>query len=145
MDLSQEKGLWPDWRHCPLTNMGFLFISLHSGMLSLSLRYNWPFENSPSHWSCGHPFTVEHTVMSNWRISLKKTWWLERQLHCCQKCVMESQQNFTCNLYQESPCPTIQLSQTMVLARISLYMVSGEADLKNLLDVRVFNPWDWMN
>lgn len=29
---------------------------------SLSLRYGWPFQNSPSHCSCGQPFSVEHAL-----------------------------------------------------------------------------------
>ena len=35
IDLSQEKGLQLGWRHCQLTYMGSLFISVDSGMLSL--------------------------------------------------------------------------------------------------------------
>ena len=61
MDLSQEKGASTWLTALPIDKHGFC---LHKSAFrdALSLRYDWPIENSPSHCSCGHPFTVEHTL-----------------------------------------------------------------------------------
>ena len=61
MDLSHEKGASTCLTALPNDNHG---VSLHKSALrdALSLQYNRPLENSPSHCSCSHPFTVEHTL-----------------------------------------------------------------------------------
>ena len=61
MDLSQEKGASTWLTALPIDKHGF---SLHKSAFrdALSLRYNWALENSPSHCSYGHPFSVEHTL-----------------------------------------------------------------------------------
>ena len=61
MDLSQEKGASTWLTALPIDKHGF---SLHKSAFrdALALRYNWALENSPSQCSCGHPFSVEHTL-----------------------------------------------------------------------------------
>ena len=48
--------------HLRIGKHGF---SLHNSSFrdALSLWYNWSLENSPSHCSSGHPFTVEHHLL----------------------------------------------------------------------------------
>ena len=61
IELSQEKGA-STWLTALLINEhGF---ALHKAAFrdSLSLRYGWPLQNSPSHCSCGQPFSVEHAL-----------------------------------------------------------------------------------
>ena len=54
IELSQLTAL-------PIDEHGF---ALHKAAFrdSLSLRYGWPLQNSPSHCSCGQPFSVEHAL-----------------------------------------------------------------------------------
>ena len=61
MELSQEKGASTWLTALPIENHGF---ALHKSAFrdALSLRYNWPFQNSPSHCSCGHLFTLDHAL-----------------------------------------------------------------------------------
>ena len=61
MELSREKGASTWLTTPPIDEHGF---ALHKAAFrdSLSLRYGWPFQNSPSHCSCGQPFSVEHTL-----------------------------------------------------------------------------------
>ena len=61
MELSQEKGASTWLTTLPIDEHGF---ALHKTAFrdSLSLRYGWPFQNSPSHCSCGQPFSVEHAL-----------------------------------------------------------------------------------
>ena len=59
MELSQEKGASAWLTALPIDDHGF---ALHKSAFrdALSLRYDWSFQNSPSHCSCSHPFSVEH-------------------------------------------------------------------------------------
>ena len=61
MELSQEKGASTWLTALPIDEHGF---ALHKAAFrdSLSLRYGWPLQNSPSHCSCGQPFSVEHAL-----------------------------------------------------------------------------------
>ena len=61
MELSREKGASTWLTTLPIDEHGF---ALHKAAFrdSLSLRYGWPFQNSPSHCSCGQPFSVEHSL-----------------------------------------------------------------------------------
>ena len=61
MDLSQEKGASTWVTALPIDNHGF---ALHKSAFrdALSLHYDWAFENSPCHCSCGHSFSVEHAL-----------------------------------------------------------------------------------
>ena len=61
MELSQEKGASTWLTALPIDEHGF---ALHKAAFrdSLSLRYNWPLQNLPSHCSCGQPFSVEHAL-----------------------------------------------------------------------------------
>ena len=61
MDISQEKGASIWLTALPIDSHGF---ALHKSAFrdALSLRYEWAFENSPSHCSCGHSFSVEHAL-----------------------------------------------------------------------------------
>ena len=61
MELSQEKGASIWLTMLPIDEHGF---ALHKAAFrdSLSLRYGWPLHNSPSHSSCGQPFSVEHAL-----------------------------------------------------------------------------------
>ena len=61
MELSQEKGASTWLTALPIEEHGF---ALHKAAFrdSLSLRYDWPLQNSPSHCSCGQPFSVEHAL-----------------------------------------------------------------------------------
>ena len=61
MELSQEKGASTWLTALPIDDHGF---ALHKSAFRdiLSLRYDWPFQNSPSHCSCSHPFSVEHAL-----------------------------------------------------------------------------------
>ena len=57
----KEKGASTWLTALPIDDHGF---ALHKSAFrdSLSLRYDWPFQNSPSHCSCSHPFSVEHAL-----------------------------------------------------------------------------------
>ena len=60
MEPSQEKGASIWLTALPIDEHGF---ALHKAFRdSLSLRYGWPLQNSPSHCSCGQPFSVEHAL-----------------------------------------------------------------------------------
>ena len=61
MELSQEKGASTWLTMLPINKHGFV---LHKAAFrdSLSLRYGWPFHNSPSHCSCRQPFSIEHAL-----------------------------------------------------------------------------------
>ena len=61
IELAQEKGASTWLTALPIEEHGF---ALHKAAFkdSLSLRYGWPLQNSPSHCSCGQPFTVEHAL-----------------------------------------------------------------------------------
>ena len=61
MELAQEKGASTWLSALPIDSHGF---ALHKAAFkdALSLRYDWPLENSPSHCSCGQPFSVEHAL-----------------------------------------------------------------------------------
>ena len=61
MELAQEKGASTWLTALPIEEHGF---ALHKAAFkdSLSLRYGWPLQNSPSHCSCGQPFSVEHAL-----------------------------------------------------------------------------------
>ena len=61
MELSQEKGASTWLTALPIDEHGF---ALHKAAFrnSLSLRYGWPLQNSPSRCSCGQPFNVEHAL-----------------------------------------------------------------------------------
>ena len=61
MELSQEKGASNWLTMLPINEHGLV---LHKAAFrdSLSLRYGWPLHNSPSHCSCGQPFSIEHAL-----------------------------------------------------------------------------------
>ena len=61
MELSQEKGASTWLTALPIDEHGF---ALHKAAFrdSLSLRYGWPLQNSPSHCTCGQPFSIEHAL-----------------------------------------------------------------------------------
>ena len=61
MELAQEKGASTWLTTLPIDEHGF---ALHKTAFrdSLSLRYGWPLQNSPSHCSCGQPFSIEHAL-----------------------------------------------------------------------------------
>jgi len=61
MELSQEKGASTWLTALPINEHGF---ALHKAAFrdSLSLRYGWPLQNSPSHCTCGQPFSIEHAL-----------------------------------------------------------------------------------
>ena len=68
MELAQEKGASTWLTALPIEEHGF---ALHKAAFkdSLSLRYVWPLQNSPSHCSCGQPYSVEQ----NRRLSHRET------------------------------------------------------------------------
>ena len=61
IELSQEKGVSTWLSALPIDDHGF---ALHKSAFrdALSLRYNWPLENTPSSCSCGHQFSVDHAL-----------------------------------------------------------------------------------
>ena len=61
MELSQEKGASTWLTALPINDYGF---ALHKSAFrdALSLRYNWPLQNQPSHCSCSQPFGIEHAL-----------------------------------------------------------------------------------
>jgi hypothetical protein len=61
MELSQEKGASTWLTVLPINDHGF---ALHKSAFrdALSLRYNWPLQNQPSHCSCSQPFSIEHAL-----------------------------------------------------------------------------------
>ena len=61
IELSQEKGASTWLSALPIDDHGF---ALHKSAFrdALSLRYNWPLENTPSSCSCGHQFSVDHAL-----------------------------------------------------------------------------------
>ena len=61
MKLSQERGASAWLTSLPIDDHGF---ALHKSafMDALSLRYGWSLQNSKSHCSCGHLFSVEHAL-----------------------------------------------------------------------------------
>ena len=63
MELAQEKGIstWVTAPELPIEEHGF---ALHKAAFkdNHSLRYSWPLQKSPSHCSCGQPFTVDHAL-----------------------------------------------------------------------------------
>lgn len=60
-ELSQEKGASIWLTALPIDEHSFAF---HRATFrdSLSLRYDWPLQNSPSHSKCRQPFSVEHAL-----------------------------------------------------------------------------------
>ena len=61
MELSQEKGASTWLTALPIDEHSFA-LPKAAFRDSLSLRYGWPLQNSPSHCSCGQPFSVEHAL-----------------------------------------------------------------------------------
>ena len=61
MELSQEKGASTWLTSLPIDEHGFA-LPKAAFRDSLSLRYGWPLQNSPSHCSCGQQFSVEHAL-----------------------------------------------------------------------------------
>ena len=61
MELSQKKGASTWLRALPIAEHNF---ALHKAAFrdSLSLRYEWSFQNLPSRCNCGQPFSVEHAL-----------------------------------------------------------------------------------
>ena len=61
LELAQEKGASTWLTTLPIDEHSF---ALHKAAFrdSLSLRYGWPLQNSPSQCSCGRPFSVEHAL-----------------------------------------------------------------------------------
>ena len=61
MELSQEKGASIWLTAVPIDHHGF---ALHKSAFrdALSLRYDWPLSNQPSHCACGHSFSIDHSL-----------------------------------------------------------------------------------
>ena len=61
MELSQEKGASTWLTSLPIDDHGF---ALHKSAFrdALSLRYGWSLQNPPSHCTCSHPFSIDHSL-----------------------------------------------------------------------------------
>ena len=61
IDLSQEKGASSWLTALPIDKHGF---AVHKSAFrdALSLRYDWPLLNQPSHCNCGHVFSIDHVL-----------------------------------------------------------------------------------
>ena len=61
MELAQEKGA-SSWLSALLIDSHVFALHKSAFRDALCLRYGWLLENSPSHCSCGHQFSVEHAL-----------------------------------------------------------------------------------
>ena len=144
MELSQEKGASTWLTALPIDDHGF---ALHKSAFrdALSLRYDWPFQNSPSHCSCSHPFSVEHALSC-------KTGGFPAVRHNEVRDVTASLLTEVCHgvstephlqsLSGESMSHRYRSAITEVGARldVAMYRFWGGRFEKAFLDVRVFNP-----
>ena len=133
MELLQEKGASTWLTALPVEEYGF---ALHKAAFrdTLSLRYGWPLQNSPSHCSCGQSFSVEHALTC-------KTWGFPavrynevKEITATLLTEVEWQLNPTYNRCPESPCLIAQPLLKTVLNSTSGFW--GERFEKAL---RVFN------
>ena len=132
---AQSTNLSPTF-HGTLAGKGCLH--LHSSLMntacsflwdSLSLRYGWALHNSPSHCSCGQPFSVEHALTCKTvgfpavrynDITATLLTWVWKLTPTYNRC-------------PESPCCITQQSLKTVLNSTSQCTNSGEEDLKSHL------------
>ena len=140
--FSQEKGDSTWLTALPIDEHGFL--SLHNSIFrnAVSLRYNWALENTSSHCSCGHPFTVEHTLLCPTGGFPSIRQWGERHhsLTVARKCVITLPETFMRRIHVpfhlgNDACLDIAAHGWLLEKQIQKY----------ILDLRVFNPWVWSN
>ena len=142
MELSQEKGASTWLTALPIDDHGF---ALHKSAFrdALSLRYDWPFQNSPSHCSCSHPFSVEHALSC-------KTGGFPAVRHNEVRDVTASLLTEVCHgvstephlqsLSGESMSHRSAITEVGARLDVAMYGFWGGRFEKAFLDVRVFNP-----
>ena len=142
MELSQEKGASAWLTALPIEHHGY---ALHKTAFrdALSLRYNWPFQNSPSHCSCGHPFNIEHALSC-------KTGGFPAVRHNEVRDITASLLSEVCHgvstephlqpLVGESMSHRSAISDDGARLDVAMYEFWGGRFEKAFLDVRVFNP-----
>ena len=142
MELSQEKGASTWLTALPIDDHGF---ALHKSAFrdALSLRYDWAFQNSPSHCSCSHPFSVEHALSC-------KTGGFPAVRHNEVRDVTASLLTEVCHgvstephlqsLSGESMSHRSAITEAGARLDVAMYGFWGGRFEKAFLDVRVFNP-----
>ena len=142
MELSQEKGASTWLTALPINDHGF---ALHKSAFrdALSLRYNWPLQNQPSHCSCSQPFSIEHALTC-------KTGGFPAVRHNEVRDITASLLSEVCHGVATEPhlqslSGEIMSHRTAITndgARldIAVYGFWGGRFEKAFLDVRVFNP-----
>ena len=132
MELSQEKGASTWLTALPVDEHDF---ALHKAAFrdSISLRYGWPLQNSPSHCSCGQPFSVEHALTC-------KTGGFPAVRHNEVRDITATLLTEVCHgvttepaFWQALACLITLPSPKTVLDLVSQCMDSGEEDLKRHL------------
>ena len=142
MELSQEKGASTWLTALPIDDHGF---ALHKSAFrdALSLRYDWSFQNSPSHCSCSQPFSVEHALTC-------KTGGFPAVRHNEVRDITASLLSEVCHGVTTEPHLQSLSGETMshrsaitddgARLDIAMYGFWGGRFEKAFLDVRVFNP-----
>ena len=142
MELSREKGASTWLTALPIDEHGF---ALHKSAFrdALSLRYDWPFQNSPSHCSCSHHFSVEHALSC-------KTGGFPAVRHNEVRDITASLLTEVCHgvttephlqsLSGETLSHRSAITEDGARLDIAMYGFWGSRFEKAFLDVRVFNP-----
>ena len=98
----------------------------------LSLRYDWPLLNQPSHCNCGHVFSIDHVLsypMGGFP-SIRHNEVRDVTASMLSEVFTLLQSNHTCSRYLENHCLTVPLTQRTMPDSTSLPMASGEAGLR---------------
>ncbi len=142
MEFSQEKGASTWLTAMPIDVHGF---ALHKSAFrdALSIRYNWSFQNSPSHCSCSHPFSVEHALSC-------KTGGFPSVRHNEVRDITVSLLSEVCHGVSKEPHLQYLSGETMshrsantgndARLDVAMYGFWGGRFEKAFLDVRVFSP-----
>ena len=141
-ELSREKGASAWLTALPIDEHGF---ALHKSAYrdALSLRYDWPFQNSPSHCSCSHHFSVEHALSC-------KTGGFPAVRHNEVRDITASLLTEVCHgvttephlqsLSGETLSHRSAITEDGARLDVAMYGFWGSRFEKAFLDVRVFNP-----
>ena len=142
VELSQEKGASTWLTALPIKEHGF---ALHKAAFrdALSLRYGWPLQNTPSHCTCGQPFSVEHALTC-------KTGGFPSVRHNEVRDITASLLTEVCHgvtiephlqpLSGESMSQCSAITEDGARLDVAMYGFWGGRFEKAYVDVRVFNP-----
>ena len=129
---------WQTWIFSPQ-------VSIHAGMLSLScFAMICYMENSHSHCSCGHPFSAEHTVLSNCRGFLSTRHNEVRNITASllsEVCHAISMEPHLLSLWGESMSHRSAITNNGACLDIAVHgFCKGDRFEKGFTDMKVFNP-----